>query len=217
MTDKNIDWYQNKKIENLSKLLLKRNITLKYAKTKAEATKIFEELVPKGSVIGLSGSMTLEELGLLDTVLTSEYKTINQYEKGISREESLKRRNLGAQADYFLSGANAVTYDGKIVNFSAFGHRIAGLSNAGRTIIFAGTNKLVTNLDEALKRVRNYTVPINSQRLNYATPCLETLECNETVCNAVDYKRMCNQILILEGEVVSGRLYLVMVEGSYGY
>jgi len=217
MTDKNIEWFLNAKLKTLAELLEKRNITLYYADSEEEALKRFNKLVPEGSEIGLSGSMTLSELGILDRVLTPAYKTINQYEQGISREESMHRRDAGANADVFLSGANAVTYNGKIINFSAFGHRTAGVANAKKVVLFAGTNKLVENLDEAFDRIRNYTVPINSKRLNYQTPCLQELSCHEEICHAPDFVRMCNQALIIEGEVHPDRLFLVIVKGDYGY
>ncbi|MCM8789955.1 MAG: lactate utilization protein, partial [Candidatus Omnitrophica bacterium] len=126
-------------------------------------------------------------------------KVFNQYKPGISREEKLKIRNQGAQADYYLSSANAISQNGEFVFLSAFGHRIAGIANAKNVIIVSGTNKLTVNLDDAIKRAKEYATPLNYQRLNWDAS-----------------KIMCCQDLIIEAEFAPGRLKVILIDEKLG-
>jgi acyl-CoA hydrolase len=138
--------------------------------------------------VGFSGSVTLEELGIVKILESRGNKVFNQYKSQISREESLEMRRQGAQADYFLSSANAISETGELVFLSAYGHRTAGIAYAKNVIIVCGINKITPTLEEAIKRAREYAMPLNYKRLNWELS-----------------KRMCCQTLIIEAEVTPDR------------
>jgi len=206
-----------KKIEYLIENLKKRNILGIYCKTSQEATKKILEIIPKTSTIGISGSVTLEQLGIVKILEARGNKVFNQYKKGISQEESLELRRLGIQADYYLTSANAISKEGELVFFSAYGNRIAAITYAKNVLVVAGINKLVSNLEEAIRRSREYATPLNCKRLNWNTPCLKDGICRETICRFPEYKRMCCQILIIEAEVIPQRLKVILVEENLGF
>lgn len=175
------------------------------------------ELVPLSASVGLSGSQTLEQLGVAKLLEARGNKVFNQYKPGITREESLALRKLGVQADFYLTSANAISEKGELVFFSAYGNRTAGISFANNVIVACGVNKIVADIDEAMKRAREYATPLNCKRLNWSSACLKDGVCREEVCVFPENKRMCCQILVIEAEVSPERLKVVLVGEKLGY
>lgn len=195
----------------------KRNILAIYCEDKAKAADKILEIIPQGASVGFSGSQTLEQLGILKRLEARSNKVFNPYKTGISREENLEIRKLGSQADYFLASANAISLKGELVFFSGYGNRIAGVSYAKNVIVVCGINKITSNIDEALKRAREYATPLNCKRLNWNTPCFKDGICRKEICFFPDYKRMCCQILIIEAEVTPDRLKVILVGENLGF
>lgn len=195
----------------------KRNIQGFYCQNKEEAVDKILEIIPQTAAIGISGSLTLDQLGVLKRLGERGNCVFNQYAPGITREENLNIRRLGAQADFYLASANAIAVTGELVFFSAYGNRISGISNAKNVIIAASVNKIAQNLDEALRRAREYATPLNSKRLNWNTPCFKDGICRKDICLFPEYKRMCCQVLIIEAEVTPERLKVILVEENLGF
>ncbi|MFH1398276.1 MAG: lactate utilization protein [Candidatus Omnitrophota bacterium] len=207
-----------KNLEDLFKNWQKRNIAGLYCEKTIQALDKILELVPVSSSVGISGSQTLEQIGIVKALEARGGKVFNPYLPGLSREESLKLRRLGAtQADYYLASPNAVAESGELVFFSGFGNRISGVSYANNVIIIAGENKIVPTLGEAIKRSREYATPLNCKRLNWQSACLNTGVCRNDLCFSPEYKRMCSQILIIEAEVSPDRLKVILVDEDLGY
>ncbi len=199
-------------IDNLSK----RNIRSAYCDDRIWAAGELLNIIPQGASVGISGSQTLEQLGIVSKLEARGNKVFNQYKDGVSREEGLKLRQLGASADYYLTSANAVSKSGELVFFSGYGQRIAGISNAKNVIVVCGINKITPDIHTALKRAREYAAPLNCKRLNWNSACLEECLCREEVCFFPEYKRMCCQILIIEAEIIPARLKVILVGESLG-
>lgn len=207
----------DEKVDNLIKNWQRRNILGYYYDNKTEAVDKILEIIPQSATIGISGSLTLDELGIVKRLESRGDKVFNQYKTGISRDQSLELRRQGAQADYYLASANAISEKGELVFFSGYGNRPAGISYAKNVIIICGINKITPNIEEALKRSREYATPLNCKRLNWNTPCLKDGICRKEICLFPDYKRMCCQILIIEAEVMADRLKVILVGENLGF
>ena len=207
----------DKAAQGLIDVLSKRNICGTYCKDAASAVKELLSIIPQSASIGISGSQTLGELDIVNKLEARGNKVFNQYKSGIDKEESLKLRQLGVSADYYLTSANAVSYNGELVFFSGYGHRIAGISNAKNVIVVCGINKLATDINAALARAREYATPLNCKRLNWNSACLDKGLCRREVCLFPEYKRMCCQVLIIEAEVTPSRLKFILVGESLGF
>lgn len=207
----------DKKIADLFENLRKRNISGFYCDDNKQAADKILEIIPVSSSIGISGSLTLDQIAVVKRLSARGNKFFDQYKTGISREESLDLRRQGAQADYYLASANAISEAGELVFFSAYGNRTAGISYGKNVIVVCGTNKLVKDIDTALKRAREYAAPLNCKRLNWNSPCFKDGLCRKEICFPPDYKRMCCQILIIEGEVLPDRLRMVLVGEELGF
>lgn len=187
--------------EQLINIWQKRNISGFYSSGNKEALEKILEIIPNSASVGFSGSVTLEQLGVIKALEVRGNKVYNHNVPGISRDDSLALRRQGVQqADYYLASANAISLSGELVFLSAWGNRIAGVSYAKNTIIVAGINKITPNLEEALKRAREYATPLNYKRLNWPKD-----------------KPMCCQVLIIEAEVTPGRLKVLLVDGDLGF
>lgn len=207
----------NKEIDNLIKIWQKRNIQGFYCVNKSEAIDKILEMIPKLSSVGISGSVTLDQLGIVKKLEARGNLVFNQYGSGLTCDESLEIRRAGSQADYYLASANAISYEGELVFFSGYGNRIAGISYAKNVIVISGINKITPNIDESIKRVREYATPFNCKRLNWNTPCFKDGICRKEICLFPEYKRMCCQILIIEAEVIPDRLKVILVGENLGF
>jgi len=205
------------RIANLIANLKRRNIEGIYVASKDEAREKIRQLVLRRASVGISGSKTLDEIGIVALLEASGYEVFNQYKPGISREQSLQMRNLGSRADYFLTSCNAIAQTGEMVFFSGYGHRTSGIANADNVIVVCGLNKITPDLDAALKRSREYATVLNCKRLDWKSACLKDGICHKDICLAPDYKRMCAQILVIESEINPERLKVIIVGETLGF
>lgn len=195
----------------------KRNIAGIFCENKSQVNGKILELIPESASVGFCGSRTLEQLEIIKALELRGNKIFNQNAPGLSRDESMSIRRAGAQADYYLASANAVSKNGELVFFSAYGQRIAGIADGRQVIVVCGLNKIAANLEEAIKRARNYVTPLNCKRLNWPAFCLKDGICDSRACFAPEYKRMCCQILVLEAEAASGRLTVLLAGEDLGF
>jgi hypothetical protein len=182
-----------------------------YAEDRTEAKKLlFETCLPKGVTVGLGGSETLTALEVLRVLRTDDYKLFDRY--NCADHFEVCRDSL--MADYFLTGANALTISGEMVNIDCSGSRIAAMAYGPRhVIVAAGVNKIVDTLDEAVARVHSIA-PMNCKRNNHKTPCAETGRCTD--CNIPD--RMCNHLLITwNAKKFADRFNLIIINEELGF
>lgn len=206
--------YYSIKLRTAAKALRKNGIDAYIAKDSAEAVKKALSLIPRGASVGLGGSRTVVEIGLLNALRKGKYLLFDQYKESLSKEEAIQVRKRGIQADFFVAGSNAITEDGKIVNIDGMGNRLAAFCyGPQRVIIVAGRNKIVANIEAALWRVRNVAAPMNAMRFGLNTPCVRTGVCSD--CDSP--QRICNLTLIIEKQRMVGRISVILVNQDLGF
>ncbi|WP_419673028.1 lactate utilization protein [Aliarcobacter butzleri] len=139
-----------------------------FVKDKAEALSLAKSYIKPNMSVGLGGSESVKEIGLLDFLLENKEITLhNQYEAGISMEENIKRRKQGLISDIFVTSTNAITRDGKLVNADGSGNRVAALSyGPTNVLLIVGINKIVDSLEDGFKRVMDVAATKNIDRMN---------------------------------------------------
>lgn len=207
----------DERINGLIKNWQKRNIGGFYCDNKEQAIDKILQIIPKSANIGISGSVSLDQLAMVKRLQDRGTKVFNQYKLGISREESLELRKKGSQADYYLASPNAISEKGELVFFSGYGNRTAGICYSQNVILVVGINKIVPDLEEALKRGRQYATPLNCKRLDWGSACLKDGICRKEICFSPEYKRMCCQVLIIEAEISPDRMKVILVGESLGF
>jgi len=137
-------------------------------KNKDEALILSKSFITKGMSVGLGGSTSVDEIGLLDDLVSRNDITLyNQYEMGISMEENKNRRRKGMLTDVFVTGTNALTRDGKLVNADGSGNRVAAMIfGPKKVLVIVGKNKIVDNLEDGFKRLMEIAAVKNVERMN---------------------------------------------------
>ncbi|HOW42234.1 MAG TPA: lactate utilization protein [Candidatus Omnitrophota bacterium] len=206
-----------KNAQEFLKNLARRQISGLYCETRQQAIEAVVQRIPASATVAFSGSLTLHQLGIISLLESKGLQVYNHTKPGLSRQEAMQLRHQGVQADFYLTSANALSRDGKMVFFSAWGHRIAAIADARQVIVVCGINKLTGSLDEALKRARELVTPLNCKRLNWKTPCSDGGLCRQEDCFAPEYARMCCQILVVEADMLPSRMTVILVGESLGF
>ena len=215
--DKPITNYWNKRLTDLKAALESNNFEVYLADNKDEAYKIvIEGIMPplNAKTISWGGSMTFQATGLYkDLKNNSNLNVLDTFDKKIPPDQKNELRRQALLVDLFITGTNAVTETGQLVNLDMIGNRIGALTFGPKwVIILVGRNKISADLDEAMFRVKNYVAPANSMRLDKKTPCAKTSYCEE--CKSPD--RICNTWTITEKSFPKGRVKVVLINEDLG-
>ena len=197
--------------ETVIKGLKSRNMTGWYAETREEALAKALELIPEGSSVTMGGAMSAHEIGLVRALKTGNYRFIDRDAMADKRAAML----AAYDADVFLSGVNAMTSDGILVNIDGNANRVSAIAQGPRKVIFiAGMNKVCgADLDGAMKRARNVAAPVNAQRFGLSTPCTKTGTCMD--CKSPD--TICCQFLITRFSRHADRIHVILVNDHLGF
>ena len=211
MTDPKQKYY-HKRGELLIKNLHSRHFEAYYCETGEQALEKALELIPKGATVGWGGAMSAKQIGLLDAMNSDEYNAIDR-DKAPNPEERKKAMKSCLLADVFITGANALSMDGQMVNIDGNGNRVAPIVYGPDSIIvIAGMNKVMDTLEAAVIRARTVAAPMNKQRFELQTPCEVTGTCADCKSEGC----ICNQILITRNSKPAGRIKMILVGEDLG-
>ena len=213
MQDPKQTYYDNRG-QQLVKVLKSRQFDAYYCQTGEQALEKALELIPAGSVVGWGGATSASQIGLLDVMRTGDYREIDR-DKAQTVEERVQLMRQCLLSDVFITGANAISMDGQMVNIDGNGNRVAAIVyGPKRVLVIAGMNKVVDTLEDAVARARTVAAPINKQRFPAPTPCMSTGICAD--CNAEGC--ICNQILITRRcNGGAGRITFILVGEELGF
>ena len=185
-----------------------------YCHNKTEVQDTVSKLTANDSIISYGGSMTLNELDIIDMFKKKNEITLLDRDNCQNKEEINTLYHNALSSDTYLMSTNAITRDGQLFNIDGNGNRVAALIYGPKqVIVICGMNKVVTNLDEAMIRVRNTASPQNCIRLDKKTPCAATGNCHNCLSNDC----ICNQMVTTRRSGIPGRIKVILVAGSYGY
>ncbi len=197
-------------IQNLEK----RNMEGYFAETKEEAVSlIMERFLTAGTSVCFGGSMTLTESGLMDALRQSDCIVYDRAAAKTPEETRDMKANM-INSDYFLMSTNAITIDGELINMDGFANRVSFLCyGPAHVIVLAGMNKVVSGVEDGVRRVRDMASPPNTVRLNKNTPCAKTGRCGD--CYSEDC--ICSQLVITRRSSVKNRIKVILVAEELGY
>jgi L-lactate utilization protein LutB len=215
--DQPIGNYSKLRLTDLKTALESNNFDVYLAENKQAACEtVLKDIIPNlnARTISWGGSMTFIDTGLYAQLKENpDLAVLDTFDKKITAEEMLERRRQALLVDLFITGTNAVTETGQLVNLDMIGNRIGALTFGPKwVIVLVGRNKIAADLDEAMFRVKNYVAPVNSMRLDKKTPCVKTSYCQE--CKSPD--RICNTWTITEKSFPKGRVKVVLINEDLG-
>lgn len=191
-------------IEKTVQALKDHNIDVFVVENSQEAKRKALELIPKGAEVMTMTSQTLEE-----TELAKELNESGKYDATkpklfqMSREKDSKlMQRIGAASEYAIGSVHAITEDGKVLVASNSGSQLPGYAYGSTHVIWiAGTQKIVKNFDEGIKRIYDYVLPLESERAKkaYGVP-----------------GSFVSKLLIFNREV-PGRITMILVKESLGF
>ena len=193
-------------IDKLQKNLIKCGYKVHVFNTSKEAVEYLSEEI-KDTSVGIGGSLTVKEIGLYDELI----KNNEVYWHWITSGDDTKK--LANEAEVYITGANAISEDGEIVNIDGCGNRLAGQLGGGKRLyIVVGINKLCKDLQSAVKRARNIAAVNNCKRLNRKTPCTVDGKCHD--CNSKE--RICCALLISLRPIIGIDASVVIINENIG-
>lgn len=207
-----IDMYYAKRGEILVKNLKSRHFDAYYCDTKEKALAKALELIPEGSTVGWGGAMSAQQIGLMSALNSGNYNTIDR-DRCTTAEAKAQAAKDCMFADVFLTGANALSMDGQMVNIDGMGNRVAAIIyGPGSVLVIAGMNKVMDTLEAAINRARTVAAPMNKQRFDSVTPCGVTGTCADCKAEAC----ICNHIVVTRHCRPAGRIKFILVGEALG-
>jgi hypothetical protein len=199
--------------ETIIKNLKKRNMEGFYCASSEAAVNMVKELIPAGSSVTWGGSESMVESGIMDAVKQGDYELIDRT-AAKTPEEARTLYGKIVCADYFFTGTNAITTDGALINIDGNGNRVACLiTGPANVIVIAGMNKVVANVEDGVRRIRNIATPANVLRVGVDTPCSKTGVCQDCLSPGC----ICNQIVVTRRSGKAGRIKVLLVGESLGF
>jgi len=159
-------------IDKTIKAVEARGVSVILVETKEAAFSTIVGLIPDGATVMTGASLTLQEIGFEEFLKSGRHRWHNLKAEIIAEKDPLKQsllRRHATLADYFLGSVHAIAETGEIIIASATGSQLAPYAySSGHVIWVAGVQKIVPTLEEGLRRVREYSLPHEDQRMKRA-------------------------------------------------
>lgn len=190
-------------LQQVADRIRERNINVLIVNNGEEARQAALEMIPQGAEVHSGKSKTLQDSGIFDAIMDpNQYNALRHQSMKMDRQTQMREiRKLIAAPDFMLRSVNAITQDGILVDASATGSQLAAIaSTAGKVILVVGSQKIVPDLETALRRIREYVLPWE----------------DEQVRKAVNIGTFIGKILIIEREWLSDRTTVILVREPIG-
>lgn len=200
-------------IETLTRNFKHRNIEVSAFNTLQEAKAELLKLIPADKTVGIGHSATLQAMDIV-AALESRGNVVFDKTKASSKAEVAELKKKALLTDWYITGSNAVSAEGHIVNIDHSGNRVAAMTyGPDKVVIVVGVNKLTSNLEEAIQRAKNEASPKNAKRAGFNPPCVKLGHCID--CSSPE--KVCNYVSIIQGQHQKDRMKLFIVDESLGF
>ena len=203
------------RLETTAAALRRRGFAAECFATGAAAAARVSELAADAKSVGFGGSMTLAALGLAETLAAAGKEIWRHGDPKWRPEEKMDVMRRELTCDLFLTSANALTADGRLVNIDGNGNRVAASIFGPKRVVFVvGRNKIVDGgIDAAIDRIKREACPPNCRRLNKKTPCAATGVCAD--CSSPD--RICSVTVVMDRRPSRTDVQVLLVDEDLGY
>ena len=210
--------YWQLKLEAVKENLESNNFEVFIADTKEDAKDLaLTTIIPALDVktVSWGGSVSFVSTGLFHALNDNpDYDVLNTFDLKLPKEEMMELRRRSLLVDLYITGTNALTEAGHLVNLDMVGNRVAAIMwGPVHVLLIIGRNKLCGDLEDAMFRIKNYAAPVNTMRLDKKTPCCKTGVCHD--CSNPD--RICNYWSITEKCFTKGRIKIILVNEDLGF
>jgi len=200
------------------KNLRANNFAVHLVKDSGVARETILNMISKDAVVGVGDSATLRQIEILKELEKRGTRILNPFSQKLTTDPSKRetRHRISKEiftCDVFITGTNAITADGKLVNIDAVGNRVAAMVfGPKKVIIVVGRNKIVRDVREALYRIKNVIAPYHAKTKHFVTPCAQTGKCSD--CSSD--RRICNVTTIMEKRPWRTDATIIIVDEDLG-
>lgn len=223
--DNNCKEVMEKQIDRVIKALEKNNIQGFYAENNCKVSELVKELLNKGDTVSFGGSETLRQCGIYELLKSGDYTLLDRNAQNNTPEDIQRLYRESFSADAYLCSSNAITENGELYNVDGLGNRVAAITFGPKSVIvIAGYNKIVSDLNAAIHRVKTLAAPANCLRLNKDTYCSKCGHCvaidmgktgMTDGCDSPD--RICRHFVVTGKQPKIGRIKVILVGERLGY
>lgn len=193
-------------IDKTIESLKANNIDAKFVDSSEEAKKLVLSIVPEGAEVMTMSSVTLDTIGISKEIQESgKYDSVKNKLNSMSREtQGREMQKLGSAPDWTIGSVHAVTEEGNVLIASNTGSQLPAYAyGSPHVILVVGTQKIVKNTDEGIKRIYDYVLPLESVRLNKQYN--------------MDKGSFVSKLLIINREFMPGRVTVIFVNEILGF
>ncbi|MEW6041110.1 MAG: lactate utilization protein [Elusimicrobiota bacterium] len=211
--DENVIKYNRLQLERVKEKLIKNGFEdVRLFENHNDVKEEIIKLIPKGSTVGVGGSVTIRETGILAEL--EKDRQIITHRPGTDISERKETWKKAAHSDFYLASPQAISLEGKLFFLDKYGNRLSSvIFGPTRVVLIAGYNKIVKDDAEASWRSKNVAAVKNTNRLKSKTPCIKTGECSD--CSSDD--RICNVYLSLWKRPPATDYTIFLVNEELGY
>lgn len=194
-------------LEDTVSALKSKNFMPIVVDTKEEALKKIKELIPKNASVMNGASLTLEQIGYMDYLNSGEHPWIDLHAKiGMENDEAKRHelRKLSVLSDFYVGSVHALTEDGQLLIASNTGSQLPHIVFTSPNLVFViSTKKIVKDLNQAMKRLEEYVIPLEDERMQ----------------KAMGMHTQLNKIVILKNdpEFLGRKIYILLVKEDLGF
>jgi L-lactate utilization protein LutB len=207
-------WFNEHRTQEVIDALNARGFNAQYHDTPQSASSAILELVPGSATIGIPGSVSVREIGIIERLIDRGNTVYQHWKSHLTESNDQDFRRLEGDADYYLTGANALTVHGDIINIDGVGNRVADMVFGPKHVVFVvGINKLVCSVEEGIRRSKEVAAVMNARRVKADTPCVKTGKCVD--CNVP--RRICRVTTIIQYRPFQTEMTVLLIGAHLGF
>jgi hypothetical protein len=214
LTDQHQLWLWQKQGGICAHNLVRHGFDAHWVSDVLTARTLIMQLTEKYETFGFGGSVTVRSLGVIEELRKQGKVLFDHWQDGLDKAQDLEIRLRMGRCDCFFCSANAIAMTGEIVNVDGAGNRTNAMSfGTKKVVIVAGMNKVTSDLDAALRRIKEVAGPLRAKSLDMKTPCAETGICTD--CNSP--QRICRITTILHRRPILSDISVILINSALGF
>lgn len=208
------NWLTAQRCKELVETLNRKHFTVVYCENAEAAAAYIMDQSKDAQSIGFGGSLSVADLKLTPALTAAGKEILNHGYPELTAQERITAMQRQQTCDLFLSGTNAATTDGCLINIDGLGNRVSAMIyGPSKVIVVVGRNKIVDgDMIDGILRVKNEAAPMNAKRLNKETPCAETGFCHD--CDSPE--RICHVTTIIDSKPSGSDFHILVVNEDMG-
>ncbi|MFR8650385.1 MAG: lactate utilization protein [Faecalibacillus sp.] len=211
--DQNVEKILEIKNRKMQKAFNQNHIELLFLNNQEELLKYLDNLIEENQTVGVGGSMTLFETGVIDYLRKKPIRFLDRYQEGLSTDQIENIFHQSLLADVYLTSSNAIDRNGNLYNIDGRGNRVAAMIyGPKKVVVIVGMNKIFDDELSAIQHIKNMSCPANALRLHKNTPCVQVGKCVD--CQSDD--RICSAYVKIARQPL-GRMTVLVINEELGY